>query len=102
MPIVAPFNEMCRLNNSTILSACLSFSLSTCSRISGSYPVCLDLAIRALRSLGRQEPPKPMPEFRNLLPIRSSYPGPFATSYVSILSSLQMFQISFIKDTLAA
>src|ERR671911_1655607 len=57
---------------------------------------------RAATSLGKHDPPHPIPELRNLEPMRPSSPMPADTSVTSAPTSSQRFEISFMKLILVA
>ena len=68
---------------------------------------CGTLASSAMRSsamvsLGKQEPPKPGPGWRNLPPIRRSRPSPLATAWTSAPTRSHRSAISLMKVTLVA
>ena len=56
----------------------------------------------AVTSFGKQQPPKPMPAWRNFGPIRSSSPIPRATSTTSAPVSSQTFAISLMNEIFVA
>src|ERR687893_578360 len=57
---------------------------------------------RAAMSLGKHDPPHPIPALRNLEPMRLSSPMPADTSVTSAPTNSQRFEISFIKLILVA
>src|SRR5258708_8810294 len=75
---------------------------STSCRRENSYPDCLEIAIRALTSLGKQLPPYPAPGERNELPIRLSYPMPLNTLSPSAPVISDKCAIAFAKDIFVA
>ena len=59
-------------------------------------------AMNARMSLGRQPPPKPRPAFRNLRPMRSSYPMASASPVTSAPVASHSSAIALMKEILVA
>jgi hypothetical protein len=81
---------------------CLSLTATAASRSTGTYSYSPATARRAATSLGKHEPPQPIPADKKREPIRSSRPMPCATLRTSALTSSQRLAISLIKLTLVA
>ena len=60
------------------------------------------VAENALISLGKQDPPKPGPELRNLDPIRLSKPKALETSWISAPTTSHKSATSLIKEIFVA
>ena len=58
--------------------------------------------MRAETSLGKHEPPQPIPACKNLLPMRESKPMPFATWVTSAPTRSHILATSLIKLILVA
>ena len=95
LPFKSPLNCFISFSNKTPF--CASFPSSTARSTRIVYPFCSAVLINAFTSLGKQEPPYPIPGYRNLRPIRVSEPIPLRTIFTSAPTSSHKFAMSFIK-----
>ncbi len=95
--IVLPFKSplKCFISFSNKILFCRPFTSSTALSTRIVYPFCS--AVLAFTSLGKQEPPYPIPGYKNLRPMRVSEPIPLRTIFTSAPTISQRFAISFIK-----
>ena len=95
LPFKSPLKCFASFSNKTLF--CCSFTSSTALSTRIVYPFCSAVLIRAFTSLGKHEPPYPMPGYKNLRPIRVSEPIPLRTIFTSAPTISQRFAMSFIK-----
>src|ERR1700690_1541750 len=101
--IVLPLiSGMALLILALISSICRSLASMAALTMLSSTPRSDAIWRRAFVSLGKQDPPKPAPAWRNFGPILPSSPMPLATIFTLAPTFSHRFAISFIKDILTA